>query len=267
MRTIMEDLEQMNLSDKDKADAIGEIMAMDGDEFDDESPEGVIDEAKRGVLKKRRSTSGERAQWRKTAKRRKAKTKALHKKGAWKSLERKREKIRARRKGKSAGARKFFSTGLRMSGIDYSEYGDPILESIGSLIEASESGGGRKEDYTEAFNLIADIGELLILRYHEAGLQEMVDDSAELAIDAEMMVEELGEMDDVLTEDEDLSLEEVLSDAVNAVMVCMESYSRMMEKKASSDDEYEDEDEEDWDEDEEDEEEYEDEEEDEDEDE
>jgi len=127
------------------------------------------------------------------------------------------------------------------------EMREDILENLSILAEAIDKDPtDRFNEFVEAFNHIADIGEILTLRYHEMGEEDMAEDAIQLATSAEGILEQMEELGGALTLEADAALEQALAEAMEDTAEYMSDFEELAE-------EYEDLDEEDFDEDEDDE--------------
>lgn len=115
-----------------------------------------------------------------------------------------------------------------MSDVDMPEDGhmsEGILDNLAVLAESIDRDPkSRFDEYVEAFNYIADLGEILAMRALEEDENEAASDVLDLSLGAEEMLKEMEEMGGALTPDEDAYLEEALDDAMEDVEVVLEAF-------------------------------------------
>jgi len=120
-----------------------------------------------------------------------------------------------------------------------------ILENLAVLAESIDRDPkSRFDEYVEAFNYIADLGEILAMRALEEDENEAASDVLDLSLGAEAMLKEMEEMGGALTPDEDEYLEEALDDAMEDVEEVLEAFGVVGPEDEEDEDEDEDEDEE-----------------------
>lgn len=105
---------------------------------------------------------------------------------------------------------------------------------MGSLHELAESierdPKSRFDEYVEAFNYIADLGELLALRsITEDGDEESATEVIGLSVYAEDVLREMEEMGGALTPEEDEELEALLDEGLEQVEQALEAYGLIAE--------------------------------------
>lgn len=220
------------------------------EEGDDDMDEDVLDvlEGYR-YERKRKLSSAEKVQGeqyrRSSAGRMAARMAGMEARKPQKRLQRKKT---AKKMGKLGPAKKGFRR--VQSWTDYDGKGDEmredILENLSILAEAIDKDPtDRFNEFVEAFNHIADIGEILTIRYHEMGETELAEDAIELATNAEAMLESMEELGGALTLEEDADLEEALAEALEETAAYMSEFESLMEDEDEDEDDEMDEDEDD----------------------
>ena len=246
-RSLVEDFQGMGLSDRAVQDSLSNMLGEDEDGFDDELDDfevedvdalNIVEAMKK--IKKLRGKEKMKAVWyrRSAMGKKSAKKQArLHRLGSYKKKAAKRRKKLARAGGPKKGFRRVVSS------RDY-EGGSLTEALIENLQELSESvdydGGERFDQYVEAFNHIADLGELMALRYNEMGEEDLAEDVIGIAILAEEVLEEMEDFGGVVDLDEDENLEEALSEAMEIVGDQLAEYSEITENEDYDDDDDED---------------------------
>lgn len=228
-----EDFEEAYLSD----------LAGDDDDSDDEVDESMrVMRMKKGTAKSRRlSKQYYKAHKGKIARKRKQQRKT----SSWK----RHQKMLARAP-KASGAR----VRRVMSDVELPDSGTLSEGIMGDLSELAESidrdPKSRFDEYVEAFNYIADLGELLAMRALDEDDDEAASEVLDLSIIAESILKEMEEMGGALTPEEDEDLEEALDEAMEDVAEALDSFGLLAEDDEDFDPEDDlDEDDEDFDED------------------
>jgi hypothetical protein len=176
--------------------------------------EGFVKLAQAGVRKKRRRKM---KKWLKTAAGQRYMMKKLRmsKSSAGKM---KQEKYRRRSKARG-GPRK----GYRMEDMG-GDSTSALMESISELASSLDHDDeGRFDEYVEAFNHIADLGEVAYMNLIDED-EDAAKDVLNLSLAAEKVLKKMEDMDGSLTEEEDVMLEETLADAMESVGEYMEKY-------------------------------------------
>lgn len=126
---------------------------------------------------------------------------------------------------------------------------EKLMQNIMQLAEAIDRDPeDRFDEYAEAFNHIADIGELAAIQLMDVD-EEAAKDVLNLSLAAESVLKHMESLDGALTEEEDADLEETLQDAMESVGEYMTEYGLITEEDEEDDDEDEDEDDDDLEED------------------
>ena len=237
---IREQFRSMGLTEEEISESMQYMLNEDADldegEPEEEEGEDILSvvEAYKKVRKLRGKKKMQAKRYRRSAAGKKAAKKAA------KRMKRIRKtsayKRRVKKLAKMGGARK----GYRRMVADRDVDGTPnIIENIQSLAEGiDKEPEDRFGEFAEAFNHIADIGELLTFRYHSLEESEMAADVIGLAADAEEVISYMEGLDGVLTPEQDEELEEALSILMSAVAEALEEYGAITESEDEDDDEY-----------------------------
>ncbi len=238
LRSLTEDFQRMGLSENAVEESMFNLIGEDheddaefDEEFDEEDEDALsIVEA----YKRRKKLTGKKKiqakKYRKSASgKRSAKKQAMQRKrpGVKKIAAKRRKKL-----SKLGGAKKGFIRQLPASteweGTGLSE---SLMENIQTLAEAVDRDeGGRFDEYVEAFNHIADLGELLTINYHGIDEEELAEEAADLAIAAEEMLEGMEDLDGVVSLEDDAMLEANLHVAMELVSAELENFTELHEE-------------------------------------
>jgi len=216
------------LEDEDDLDE-GELI---GDEDEDEDEDIVsVAEAYKKVRKLRGKKKMQAKKYRRSAAGKKS-----AKKAAKKMKRVRRTSAYKRRQAKLAKTK--VKKGYRRVVSDRDvDAGDGMLEDIMELAESINSDvEDRFAGFVEAFNHIADIGELLTYRYHTLEEDAMAEDVIGITTDAEDVISYLEDLDGVLSPDEDEILEDKLSEMMEIVAEALEDYDVITEGEDFDDD-------------------------------
>jgi hypothetical protein len=176
--------------------------------------EGFVKLAQVGTRKKRRRKM---KKWLKTAAGQRYMMKKLR---MSKSSAGKMKQKKYRRRSKARGGPR---RGYRMEGSE-GDSTSALMESISELATSLDHDDeGRFDEYVEAFNHIADLGEVSYLNLVDED-EDAAKDVLNLSLAAEKVLKKMEDMDGSLTSEEDAMLEETLADAMESVGEYMEQY-------------------------------------------
>jgi len=231
IRSLTEDFERMGLSKKsireslgymmEDADDVEDDMDLEEDEdVDEDDPLAIIESLKKIRHKKDSKSRARRKQARMDYKKNKSEKLRAAKKYR-KSAQYRRSQKKPHKKGFMQVSSKEF---------DGQNIAESLMENVSALAEAvSHDPAERHDGYVDAFNHIADIGELLALTYHEMGKDKLAEEAIRLAIASEGTLEEMEALDGVVDIDEDAQLGESLEDAMEAVAKALSKHDSIME--------------------------------------
>lgn len=257
IRSITEDFRRMGLSNKGAENSLANMLGETSESDIDSDSDGDFDGDAMSIIeayKRRRALRGKKKISAKRY-RRSASGKAAARKSAKARRRPGAKRVAAKRRKKLAkmgGAKKGFARvlpGLRASDESMTMR-QALIENLKSLEEAVERDPvSRFNEYVEAFNHIADLSEVLTLRCHEAGEEEMAEDMVLIALMAEAVLEDMEELNGALSSEIDEDLEEVLASAMETVSEALEDFSALEEDIDEDEDDEDDEIDEDEDED------------------
>jgi len=103
---------------------------------------------------------------------------------------------------------------------------ESIMDSLGHLAESIEKDPcSRFDEYVEAFNHIADLGEIMAVNVvQEDNDMDAADDIIEMTVNAEDVLEMMEDFGGALDPEEDALLEEILEDAIEDVTALLEDF-------------------------------------------
>lgn len=245
IRSITEDFRRMGLSGRSVENSLANMLGETSENDIDSDSDGDFDGDAMSIIeayKRRRALRGKKKisakRYRRSAAGKQAarkSAKARRRPGAKRLASKRRKKL-----AKMGGAKKGFARvlpGLRASDESMTMR-QALIENLKSLEEAVERDPvSRFDEYVEAFNHIADLGEVLTLRCHEAGEEEMAEDMVLVALMAEAVLEDMEELNGALDSEIDEDLEEVLASAMEAVSEALEDFSVLEEDDEDDDDE------------------------------
>lgn len=264
--TLMEDFRRLGLSENESA-PLAKMMGEGVEDADEESDAlDIINlyktEAKKGKKKGGKGSAGKRAAKAGLKKRGPVKLVKTHRLKGMKKLQAQHQARTAGSKAYKAGyklgqktasktqkakhaaliGRKSGKKGFRRV-MSWREYEGPslseeLIQNLNILAESIDvDPSERFEKFVEAFNHIADLGELLTLKYHEMEDQEMATEMAQLASAAESVLESMEDLDGAIDPETDAQLEDILADAMEDVSEALDFYGEVLNEQGGEDEE------------------------------
>jgi hypothetical protein len=253
LRTLKNDFEKMGLSEDVCTKALVNMLGEDTElkdedleeleedfedeleDLDDEDDEETILEAYKRVKRLRGKEKVKSKKYRRSAAGKKAalKQKLRRKKpGVKRQMAKRRKKLAKLGKAKKGFRRQLAASTEHVGSEQEVNESSALVENMQELAEAIEGNSvGQFQGYADAFNRVADIGELLTLRGHDLKESELAVEAAELAESAETVLNmmEEGIEDRQLSEDDEELLQEALEIATAQVAELMEEYNVLVE--------------------------------------
>lgn len=247
LKSLREDFQQMGLSENRVNESMRNLLGedfeqeinkdddtLDDDELEDDDPLAIIERRKRLKRKTGKEKIAGKKQRRSASGKRSAKKAAMARKrpGAKRAAAKRRVKLAKMGKAKKGYRRMVSSKEFEGNSLHAS-----LMENIQSLVEAVEIDPvERFDEYLEAFNHVADLGELLCLKYHGMDEDELANEALDVTLAAEAIIEGMEGLEGVVDAEDDATLEEALERAMDVVEDEMEGYNEIMEGLDEEDD-------------------------------
>jgi hypothetical protein len=226
-----DDLDEGDFEEAYLGDLMGDVEDDDDDDDDDEDEDAVTE----AYIRMKKGTSKDRRASKKYYRAHKSKIRRGLAKRKKTSAYKTRKKKLARMSRGGARTRRVVSD-VEDTSEGMGNMHESLMGELGELAESIERDPiSRFDEYVEAFNHIADLGELVAMRL----LDEDEDDALELlsiSLKAENMLKIMEGMDGVLDAEDDEILESSLADAMEEVGTLLEEFGLLEE-----DDDFEDE--------------------------
>lgn len=201
----------------------------DEDDLDDEEMDERVQRMKKGSAKSRKASKASYRQ-NKAKIKRKMKTKR-------KTSKYKRHQAKLSRAPKASGVRvrRVFDD-VEDPGNGRNSLHESLMDELNVLGESLErEPASRFDEYVEAFNHIADLGELAAMRVMEED-EDAAADLVSVSLDATSVLEQMEEMGGALSSEEDDMLEEALEEALTDVGEKFELYNLLNEDEDEDED-------------------------------